>query len=175
MFGGATTGFPLLILTWILEVIVRARCQKCVWSIVLDFNNVGYVPCKNVRLKSWLEVLRRWWFGNDAVFLIAGLIHYVEYHGAPQSRQAECPEEGCINFWDAFYFVIVTVRQFWNSHLLMSNETSDMLPCEIEYSTKLSPVIGWVDLGRTTCADIFIFSVSFPPIICASDFVSKRY
>ncbi|XP_024367760.1 uncharacterized protein [Physcomitrium patens] len=44
-----------------------------------------------------------------AVFLIAGLIHYVEYHGAPQSRQAECPEEGCINFWDAFYFVIVTI------------------------------------------------------------------
>lgn len=44
---------------------------------------------------------------DAAVFLIAGLIQFVEYYGATPSQQ--CPEEGCINFWDAFYFTIVTV------------------------------------------------------------------
>ncbi|KAG0559141.1 hypothetical protein KC19_10G082400 [Ceratodon purpureus] len=44
-----------------------------------------------------------------AVFLIAGILQYVEYHGATASRRAECPAEGCINFWDAIFFVIVTI------------------------------------------------------------------
>jgi potassium large conductance calcium-activated channel subfamily M alpha protein 1 len=44
-----------------------------------------------------------------AVFLAAGLLHWVEYDGAPQADKNECPHGPCINFWDAFYFVIVTV------------------------------------------------------------------
>jgi potassium large conductance calcium-activated channel subfamily M alpha protein 1 len=46
------------------------------------------------------------------VFLIAGLLQWVEYNGAPQdqrdSQDSQC-NGPCINFWDAFYFVIVTV------------------------------------------------------------------
>ncbi len=44
-----------------------------------------------------------------AVFLAAGLLQWVEYDGAPQADKNECPHGPCINFWDAFYFVIVTV------------------------------------------------------------------
>ncbi len=50
-----------------------------------------------------------WW---GAVFLIAGLLQWVEYNGAPQDQRdaqdSQC-NGPCINFWDAFYFVIVTV------------------------------------------------------------------
>jgi hypothetical protein len=50
-----------------------------------------------------------WW---GAVFLIAGLLQWVEYNGAPQdqrdSQDSQC-NGPCINFWDAFYFIIVTV------------------------------------------------------------------
>jgi hypothetical protein len=44
-----------------------------------------------------------------AVFLAAGLLQWVEYDGAPQADKNECPHGPCINFWDAFYFVVVTV------------------------------------------------------------------
>jgi hypothetical protein len=44
-----------------------------------------------------------------AVFLAAGLLQWVEYDGAPQADKNECPDGPCINFWDAFYFVVVTV------------------------------------------------------------------
>jgi hypothetical protein len=48
--------------------------------------------------------------GVGAVFLIAGLLQWVEYDGAPQAEKNLCPGGPCINFWDAFYFIIVTVR-----------------------------------------------------------------
>ncbi|KAH9541015.1 hypothetical protein CY35_14G037400 [Sphagnum magellanicum] len=44
-----------------------------------------------------------------AVFLAAGLLQWVEYDGAPQADKNECPHGPCLNFWDAFYFVIVTI------------------------------------------------------------------
>jgi hypothetical protein len=47
--------------------------------------------------------------GVGAVFLIAGLLQWVEYDGAPQAEKNLCPGGPCINFWDAFYFIIVTV------------------------------------------------------------------
>ncbi|CAK9201922.1 unnamed protein product [Sphagnum troendelagicum] len=43
------------------------------------------------------------------VFLIAGLLQWVEYDGAPQAEKNLCPGGPCINFWDAFYFIIVTI------------------------------------------------------------------
>jgi hypothetical protein len=53
------------------------------------------------------------------VVLVAGILQYVEYHGAPEAKRAECPQEGCINFWDAFYFTIVTVCQSLSLHILI--------------------------------------------------------
>ncbi|BBN17112.1 protein MpBK2A [Marchantia polymorpha subsp. ruderalis] len=43
------------------------------------------------------------------IFLDAGILHWVEYDVAPSVRKDTCPEQGCITFWEAFYFLIVTV------------------------------------------------------------------
>ncbi|XP_024521187.1 calcium-activated potassium channel subunit alpha-1-like isoform X1 [Selaginella moellendorffii] len=44
-----------------------------------------------------------------AVVLVAGIIQWLEYHGASEKTKRMCPREGCMSFWDAFYFVIVTI------------------------------------------------------------------
>ncbi|KAL3680179.1 hypothetical protein R1sor_023135 [Riccia sorocarpa] len=43
------------------------------------------------------------------ILLDAGIIHWVEYNTAPRVRKDKCSEEGCITFWQAFYFLIATV------------------------------------------------------------------
>ncbi|KAL2612896.1 hypothetical protein R1flu_024588 [Riccia fluitans] len=43
------------------------------------------------------------------ILLDAGIIHWVEYNTAPRERKDTCSKEGCITFWQAFYFLIVTV------------------------------------------------------------------
>lgn len=59
-----------------------------------------------------------------AVFLAAGLLQWVEYDGAPQADKNECPNGPCINFWDAFYFVIVTVCWIPHTHFLCFSDCS---------------------------------------------------
>ncbi|KAG6543506.1 hypothetical protein Mapa_015000 [Marchantia paleacea] len=43
------------------------------------------------------------------IILDAGILHWVEYDVAPSVMKDVCPEQGCITFWEALYFLIVTV------------------------------------------------------------------
>ncbi|KAJ7570308.1 hypothetical protein O6H91_01G114300 [Diphasiastrum complanatum] len=45
------------------------------------------------------------------VFIAAGLLQWVEFKSTPKSERTknQCGPEGCLNFWDAFYFIVVTI------------------------------------------------------------------
>lgn len=46
-----------------------------------------------------------------AVFIAGGLLQWVEYRATPESvrQRLNCPPEGCMSFFEALYFMIVTV------------------------------------------------------------------
>jgi hypothetical protein len=44
-----------------------------------------------------------------AVFLDAGIVQWIEYAAASEQIQQNCPTSGCMNFMDAFYYVVATV------------------------------------------------------------------
>ncbi|CAM6125487.1 unnamed protein product [Calypogeia fissa] len=44
-----------------------------------------------------------------AIFLDAGILQWVEYNFASPSTKASCPVQGCMTFWESWYFLIVTV------------------------------------------------------------------
>ncbi len=44
-----------------------------------------------------------------AVFLDAGIVQWIEYAAASEQIQQNCPTSGCLNFMDAFYYVVATV------------------------------------------------------------------
>ncbi|KAL3695006.1 hypothetical protein R1sor_008657 [Riccia sorocarpa] len=43
------------------------------------------------------------------ILLFAGIVQWIEYYTAPVAVRNSCPESGCLSFWAAFYFLIVTV------------------------------------------------------------------
>ncbi|KAJ7570310.1 hypothetical protein O6H91_01G114400 [Diphasiastrum complanatum] len=45
------------------------------------------------------------------VFIAAGFLQWVEFKSTPKGDQIknQCGPEGCLNFWDAFYFIVVTI------------------------------------------------------------------
>ncbi|KAH8960407.1 hypothetical protein BDL97_06G130900 [Sphagnum fallax] len=44
-----------------------------------------------------------------AVFLDAGIVQWIEYAAASEQIQQNCPTSGCLNFMDAFYYVVATI------------------------------------------------------------------
>ncbi|KAG0597480.1 hypothetical protein M758_UG342600 [Ceratodon purpureus] len=82
-----------------------------------------------------------------AVVLVAGILQYVEYHGAPESKRAQCPLEGCINFWDAFYFTIVTIATVGYGDITPSTQLGQLVAiCTIFAALTILPI----QIGRIT-------------------------
>lgn len=44
-----------------------------------------------------------------AVFLSAGIMQWVESEILSTNQKVQCPSSGCLDFFDAFYYIIVTV------------------------------------------------------------------
>jgi len=47
-------------------------------------------------------------FGVE-VFLSAGIMQWVESEVITVHERAQCPSNGCLDFLDAFYYIVVTV------------------------------------------------------------------
>ncbi|KAG0616762.1 hypothetical protein M758_5G140500 [Ceratodon purpureus] len=76
-----------------------------------------------------------------AVFLTAGIFQYVEYSAAPASKKSQCPLQGCINFWDAFYFVIVTISTVGYGDITPSTQLGQLVAiCTIIAALTILPV-----------------------------------
>lgn len=52
------------------------------------------------------------WGSGCAVFIAGGLLQWVEFRATPPSvkEALNCNPQGCISFYEALYFMIVTVR-----------------------------------------------------------------
>jgi potassium large conductance calcium-activated channel subfamily M alpha protein 1 len=62
-----------------------------------------------------------------AVILAAGVLQWVEWRATPQSvlDDNDCARYGCLSFYEALYFVIVTVSD--NIYILFSRLISPMV------------------------------------------------
>lgn len=49
---------------------------------------------------------------DGTVFLSAGIMQWIESEVLTHKEKQQCPASGCLNFLDAFYYIVVTVSSW---------------------------------------------------------------
>ncbi|KAJ7563626.1 hypothetical protein O6H91_03G117500 [Diphasiastrum complanatum] len=78
--------------------------------IVRIFSSLDQIGLEGSTVTQQIVFLVASTFG--AIFLDAGIIQWIESNAAPPHIKEQCAPQGCLTFWEAFYFLIVTVAEF---------------------------------------------------------------
>ncbi|KAJ7563620.1 hypothetical protein O6H91_03G117500 [Diphasiastrum complanatum] len=75
--------------------------------IVRIFSSLDQIGLEGSTVTQQIVFLVASTFG--AIFLDAGIIQWIESNAAPPHIKEQCAPQGCLTFWEAFYFLIVTI------------------------------------------------------------------
>ncbi|KAJ7563624.1 hypothetical protein O6H91_03G117500 [Diphasiastrum complanatum] len=96
--------------TWVpnlQDIISVAFAVAYIFRIYRIFSSLDQIGLEGSTVTQQIVFLVASTFG--AIFLDAGIIQWIESNAAPPHIKEQCAPQGCLTFWEAFYFLIVTI------------------------------------------------------------------